>query len=211
MDEERDSIVPLSWERIVLVESPTGRYRSDEGRTIFEIARECSRDPLDVAFDIALEEDLNSHFRVLDSRNRDESVMLEILRSPHVIPGPSDAGAHLLRASNTGFPTWLLGYWVREKQGLRLEEAVHLLSGRPARELGVNDRGLLREGQAADLVLFDAESVASLGRSFVADLPGGGQRWVQSAGGIESVWVNGEVSLKGGDATGNLCGRTLRG
>ena len=211
MAAERDSIVPLSWERIVLITSPTGRYRSEEGRSVSEIARACSRDPLDVAFDMALEEDLDSHFRVLDSRNQDESAMLEILRSPHVIPGPSDAGAHLLRASNTAFPTRLLGYWVREKQALRLEEAVHLLSGRPARELGVRDRGLLREGQAADLVLFDPERVAPLERSFVSDLPGGGQRWIQPAAGIESVWVNGEPSLEAGEATGNLCGRTLRG
>ncbi len=211
MNSERDSIVPLSWERIVLVESPTGRHRADEGRSLSEIARQRSCDPLDVAFDIALDEDLDSHFRVLDSRNHDEAAMLEILRSPHVVPGPSDAGAHLLRAANTGFPTWLLGHWVREKQALPLEEAVHLLSGRAARELGVTDRGLLREGQAADVVLFDADSVASLGREFVGDLPGGGRRWVQYAAGIESVWVNGEITLEGGTPTGCLSGRTLRG
>jgi len=144
MASERDSIVPLSWERILLVESATGRHRVHEGQSLAEIGRHRARDPLDVAFDIALDEDLDTHFRVLDSRNQDESAMLEILRSPHVIPGPSDAGAHLLRASNTGFPTHLLGHWVREKQALTLESAVHLLSGRPARELGVRSRGLLR-------------------------------------------------------------------
>lgn len=211
MAAERDSIVPLSWERILLVESKSGRYREHEGETLVEIGRRLSRDPLDAIFDIALDEDLDTHFRVLDSRNWDEQAMLEILRSPHVIPGPSDAGAHLLRASNTGFPTALLGHWVREKQALSLESAVHLLSGRPAEELGVRDRGLLRVGQAADVVLFDADAVASLDREFVSDLPGGGQRWVQHAGGIESVWVNGEASLERGVPTGRHTGRTLRG
>jgi N-acyl-D-amino-acid deacylase len=211
LESERDSIVPLSWDRILLIESPTGRHRGDEGQTVSEIAQRRSCDPLDAAFDIALDEDLDSHFRVLDSRNQDEAALLEILRSPHVVPGPSDAGAHLLRATNTGFPTWLLGHWVREKQALPLEEAVHLLSGRAAQELGVRDRGFLREGQAADIVLFDADSIAALDREFVDDLPGGGQRWIQHAGGIEGVWVNGEMTLDRGRPTGRLSGRTLRG
>jgi N-acyl-D-aspartate/D-glutamate deacylase len=211
MASERDSIVPLSWERILLIASATGRHRAHEGLSLAEIGRRLACDPLDAAFDIALDEDLATHFRVLDSRNQDESAMLEILRSPHVIPGPSDAGAHLLRASNTGFPTHLLGHWVREKQELTLESAVHLLSGRPARELGVRSRGLLRVGQAADVVLFDAERVASLDREFVSDLPGGGQRWVQRADGIEAVLVNGELTLSRGEPTGLRSGRTLRG
>jgi N-acyl-D-aspartate/D-glutamate deacylase len=211
MESERNSIVPLSWERILLIESSTGRYREDEGLTLSEIASRRSCDPLDAAFDIALDEDLDSHFRVLDSRNHDEAALLEILRSPYVIPGPSDAGAHLLRAANTGFPTQLLGHWVRERQALRLEDAVHLLSGRPARELGFRDRGLLQVGQAADLVIFDADAIASTNREFVDDLPGGGQRWVQHATGIESVWVNGQSTFEGGEPTGRLGGRTLRG
>ena len=211
MNAERDSIVPLSWERILLIESPTGRHRADEGRTLVEIARARGCDPLDAAFDIALDEDLDTHFRVLDSRNQDEDAMLEILRSPHVIPGPSDAGAHLLRAANTGFPTRLLSYWVREKQAIGLEEAVHLLSGRAAQELVIRDRGFLREGQAADVVLLDADRVAPTDRAFVDDLPGGGKRWVQNADGIEGVWVNGQLTLEHGEPTGELGGRTRRG
>jgi len=211
MESEHDSIVPLSWERIVLVESVTGRYRPHESQNLVEIGRRLDRHPLDAAFDIALDENLDSRFRVLDSRNRDEAAMLEILRSPHVIPGPSDAGAHLLRASNTGFPTHLLGHWVRQEQALTLESAIHLLSGRPAQEIGVKDRGFLREGLAADIVLFDPDSVASLDREFTSDLPGGGQRWVQHAGGIEYVIVNGQIILEGGRETGRYGGKTLRG
>ncbi len=211
MESEHDSIVPLSWERIILVESLSGKYRPYQSQTLVEIGRRLDRHPLDAAFDIALDENLDSHFRVLDSRNRDEAAMLEILRSPHVIPGPSDAGAHLLRASNTGFPTQLLGYWVRQKQALTMESAIHLLSGRPAQEIGVKDRGFLRAGLAADIVLFDPDSVASLDREFVSDLPGGGQRWVQHAGGIEYVIVNGQISLESGRETGRCGGKTLRG
>jgi N-acyl-D-aspartate/D-glutamate deacylase len=211
MESEEGSIVPLAWERIVLVRSPTRRYREHEGRSVEAIAGALGREPLDAAFDIALDEDLSTHFRVLDSRNQDPEAMLEILRSPHVVPGPSDAGAHLLRASNAGFPTRLLGDWVREREALTLEQAVHLLSGRAARELSVNDRGLIRAGQAADVVLFDAGRVRSLEQEFVADLPGGGERWIQRAEGIEAVLVNGESVLERGEATGRRSGRTLRG
>lgn len=211
MEGERDSIVPLSWERIVLVASATGRYAEHEGQSVALIARRRGGDPLDVAFDLALDEDLATHFRVLDSRNQDEAALLEILRSPHVVPGPSDAGAHLLRATNAGFPTRLLGHWVRERGAIGLEEAVHLLSGRAAEELRVRDRGLLREGQAADVVLFDPETVAPLERAFVDDLPGGGERWIQRATGIEAVFVNGEQTLARGEPTGTRSGRTLRG
>lgn len=211
MNSEKGSIVPLSWERIVLIESKSGRYAADQGKRVSEIAERRGCDPLDAALDMALDEDLATHFRVLDSRNQDEAAMLEILRSPHVVPGPSDAGAHLVRAANTGFPTYLLGHWVREKQALGLEEAVHLLSGRAARELGVKDRGLLIEGQAADLVLFDPATVGALDRAFLNDLPGGGGRWVQYAGGIDSVWVNGTKTLQDGQPTGALGGQTLRG
>ena len=139
------------------------------------------------------------------------AAMLEILRSPHIVPGPSDAGAHLLRASNAGFPTRLLGDWVRERQALTLEQAVHLLSGRAAMELGIRNRGLLQAGHAADVVLFDAETVGALDKEFVADLPGGGERWIQRAEGIEAVIVNGESLIERGEATGRWSGQTLRG
>ena len=85
-----------------------------------------------------------------------------------------------------------------------------LVAGRQ-QEIGMRDRGFLREGQAADIVLFDADRVASTDRAFVDDLPGGGKRWVQHATGIEGVWVNGELTLAHGEPTGRLGGRTLRG
>jgi len=211
MDGERGSVVPLSWDRILLVRSTSGRYREHEGRSLREIGRALARHPLDVAFDMALDEDLDTHLRVLDSRNHDEQALLEILTSPHVVPGPSDAGAHLLRAANTGFPTHLLGHWVRERGALSLEEAVHRLSGLPAAEIGVADRGLLREGQAADIVVFDATTVDSAEPVFANDLPGGAMRIVRHARGIEHLIVNGRPTLERGAETGDRAGRTLRG
>src|SRR5262249_59921636 len=116
---------------------------------------------------------LRTQFRLRDVRFPDESVLIEILKQPHVVAGFTDAGAHLLTEVSTGFPTRLLGYWARDKQALSLERAVHLLTGVPAAEAGVSDRGLIKEGLAADLVLFDPATVGASGREFVNGFPGG--------------------------------------
>ena len=210
MDGAPLSIVPLSWDQIILVRSASGRYRELEMQTIADIALRQGRHALDTAFDIAVDEELRTHFRVLDPRNRDEDAMLAILKSPHVVPGPSDAGAHILRGVNTAFPTRLLGYWVREKQAMSLQEAVYRLSGLAADEVGVTDRGRLLEGQAGDIVVFDPEKVAPAERLFLDDLPGGATRLVQYAEGIVCTMVNGKVTQRDGQPTGDLGGRTLR-
>ncbi len=201
---------PRSWERVMLVRSATGKYREYERQMLVEIAANMGREPMDAAFDIALDEDLRTHFRMLDSLVQDPAATIAILKTPHVVPGLSDGGAHVVTELNTGFPTHLLGHWVREAQALKLEEAVHLLSGKAAAELSVTGRGLLREGYAADVTLFDPATVASGERRFVDDLPGGGRRLVQDAIGIEYTIVNGVVTQERGKPTGDLGGRTLR-
>ncbi len=202
--------VPHDWDRTVVVKSPTRKFRDFESQDLQSIGEKLGKHPLDVAFDMALEEDLKTQFRILDPRDQDPDVMLEILKADHVVPGMSDAGAHLLSEVNTGFATRLLGHWVREKQGLSLEHAIQLLSSRPAEEAGVTDRGRISEGMAADITIFDPETVAASERSFVSDLPGGQRRLVQHSRGIEYTVVNGQVTLEHGKHTGALGGKTLR-
>ena len=204
-------VLPLRWDGILLDKSATGRWQRFEGKSITLIASDLGADPLDAAFDIALDEDLKTAFWMPDSRYPNEQVMIDILKSPHVIVGQSDAGAHITTQINTGFPTHMLGYWVRERQAISLEEAVNILATRPADELGVTDRGRLVPGQAADIVLLDLERVRDGERSFVNDLPNGGRRLVQSAQGIEAVLVNGVVVWQGRAATGQLGGQVIRG
>jgi len=159
---------------------------------------------------MALDEELDTHFRLLDARELSEDAMLAILKSPHVVPGMSDAGAHTITEVNTGFPTHLLGYWVRERQAFTLEEAIQLLASRPADEARVTDRGRLVEGMAADVAIFDPETVRPTAKEFVNDLPGGGRRLVQGSEGIEYTLVNGVVATESGKPTGDLGGRTIR-
>jgi len=103
----------------------------------------------------------------------------------------------------------LLGHWVRERGVLTLEEAVRRLTSLSARLLGITDRGLVREGLAADLVLFDPARIRALPRETVADLPGGGRRIIQRAEGVHAVIVNGQPLIEDGRATGAMPGRVL--
>ena len=202
--------LPLTWDRILLVKSASGKYRKFEMMPLTEVAAKLERDPLDAALDIALDEDLKTQFRLLDSRNQNPQVMMEVLKEPHVAAGFSDAGAHLITEVNTGFSTRLLGHWVREKQAMTLEAAVRRLSAVAAEESGVSDRGKIQEGLAADITIFNPETVDATQRVFVNDLPGGAKRLVQYAKGIEYTLVNGVFAMNQGEHTGATGGRVLR-
>ncbi len=201
---------PITWDRILLVHSATGKYRQFELQPLADVGSKMGKHPLDALLDIAVDEDLKTQFRVLDGRNWDPNAMIDILKAPNVIPGQSDAGAHQTTAVSTGFPTWLLGYWVREKQAMSLEEAVRRLSALPAEEIGIPDRGNVKEGMVADLTLFDPDTVMPTERVFVNDLPGGGPRLIQNARGIEYTIVNGVITQESGRHTGALPGKTVR-
>ena len=104
----------------------------------------------------------------------------------------------------------MLGYWVREKRAMTLEHAVRVITGVPAEESGITDRGFIKEGLAADITIFDPQTVDTSNREFVDDMPGGATRLVQHATGIEYTLVNGRVLIEGGKHSGDLPGRTLR-
>src|SRR5205085_11744588 len=127
-----------------------------------------------------------------------------------VVPGMTDAGAHVLAQVDTGFATHLLGFWARERGLISLEAAVQILATRPADIAGVTDRGRLLPGQAADIVLFDPSTVGDGERVYVNDLPGGAPRLVQRAHGVEAVFVNGVLTRERDRDTGDLGGRVIR-
>jgi N-acyl-D-aspartate/D-glutamate deacylase len=201
-----------SWERTVIAWSPTDP--SLEERNVAELARERGVAPSDLALDLSLASKLEARFRMAVV-NTDEDEVEELLQSPYTILGLSDAGAHASQLCDACFSTHLLGHWVRERQALRLEEAVRMLTSRPAEVFGITDRGRLAEGLPADVVVFDPETVGASGLRRVCDLPAGADRLVADASGIDAVIVNGVVIRRAGadavDPTGPLPGRTLRG
>ena len=122
----------------------------------------------------------------------------------------SDSGAHVGQIADSSIHTHLLAYWVRRRQDFTLEEAIRMITLAPATAWGFHDRGLLREGLAADINVIDPEKVGPQAPRVVHDLPGGSRRLLQKADGIRFTVVNGRVLMEDGVHTGELPGKLMR-
>jgi N-acyl-D-aspartate/D-glutamate deacylase len=199
-----------NWARVTVHEVKNPSLKKYEGRTVAEIAKEEGKDGVDAFLDVTLADDLDNEFTMQTFNNRPER-MAEILNDPNVLIGLGDGGAHLDMLCDSGYPTFVLGHWVREAKVLTLEEAVRRMTSDPADFYGIKDRGRIAPGLAADLVLFDPATVGSGGRpERLYDLPGGGKRMVMRSKGIEMTLVNGAVTWENGALTGATAGRVLR-
>jgi N-acyl-D-aspartate/D-glutamate deacylase len=198
-----------NWDVIEIVRTRRPEHKAWEGRMVGELAAELGKDPANVLLDLALAEDLDTRFRRL-SANVDRTQVARILAHPGVIVGTSDAGAHVKYQADYGYCTEFLGPWVRDRRIMSLERAVHLLTLFPASIFGLHDRGQLRPGFAADLVIFDPATIGAGEPASVADFPAGEERLVQPAFGVHATVVNGEVLVENGRHTGALPGRVLR-
>jgi N-acyl-D-aspartate/D-glutamate deacylase len=185
-----------------------------EERLLVDVARERGALATDLALDLALRSDLDARFR-MPIANHDEAEVEPLLKSACTVLGLSDAGAHASQLCDACLPTYLLGRWVREKAALSLEEAVRMLTSRPAEVFGLADRGRLAVGAPADVVLFDPATVGAGKLRRVHDFPAGADRLVSDASGIEAVIVNGATIRRRGvdalDPAGPLPGALLRG
>ena len=191
-----------------------GRDPSLEERPLSEVAAERGTDPVDLILDLSLETQLESRFR-LAFLNHDETEVEELIRDPNTVITLSDAGAHASQLCDACYSTHLLGYWVREKGVLSLEDAIHRLTEAPARLMGLADRGVLARGRPADVVVFDPRTVGHSSLRRVQDFPGGAERLVADAIGVDAVIVNGRILRQRGqeriEPGGDLPGRLLRG
>jgi N-acyl-D-aspartate/D-glutamate deacylase len=180
-------------------------------RSMEEIARDFGVDPLDAMLDLALSENLDTEFSALLLNSNEEAVG-RMLRHPHSLVSLSDAGAHLTLFNDAGFGLHLLGHWVRRLKVLSLEEAVWRLTGHPGQVFGIKNRGTLKAGNFADLVLFDPATVDRGPKTRVQDLPGGGARLVTPPVGVHGVWVNGArvADEKGMRELKKMPGKVLR-
>jgi N-acyl-D-amino-acid deacylase len=199
-----------NWARITVHEVKNPKLKHLEGRTVAEVAAERGVDGVDALLDVTLEDDLQNEF-TMQSFNTREDRMAEILNNRDMLLGLGDGGAHLDMLCDSGYPTYVLGTWVREKKVLSLEEAVRRMTSDPADFFGIKDRGRIAPGMAADLVLFDPNTVGSVGRpERLYDLPGGAKRMVMRSQGVEMTLVNGEITWEKGALTGARAGRVLR-
>jgi N-acyl-D-aspartate/D-glutamate deacylase len=196
---------PAVYDWIFVMDTVEGPHRS-----VAEVARARGVDPVEAMIDLALERDFDLFF-LQPIANEDQDAALELMRNPRAVVTFSDSGAHVSQLMDASLQTHLLSHWVRRKQAFTLEQAVRMLSFVPASLWGFADRGLIRDGLAADLVVFDPQTIAPEMPEVVHDLPAGARRLVQRCRGVAATVVNGEILLRDGKPTGALPGRLLRG
>lgn len=196
---------PPEWDWVFLMDRMQGPHPS-----MASLARQSNKHPVELMIDLALERDLKRFF-LQPIANEDEAAALELMRHPRTVVTFSDAGAHVSQIMDNSLQTHLLSYWVREKQAFTLEQAIKFITYDTATHWGLHDRGLVREGMAADLVVLDPKTVGARMPEVVTDLPAGARRLKQTADGVRATVVNGEVLLRDNVHTGALPGRLLRG
>ena len=207
---DRRAVLRDIWDRARVKEATHAALKSIEWKTVRAIARERGVDPLDLFFDLAIEDDLELTYMMPLLDINEERVARKFSDSRTMI-GISDGGAHVDMLCNAGYPTYLIGNFVRGRQALTLEYAVKRITSEPARFFGIAGRGVISPGMAADLAIFDFDRIGSPERPEVRhDLPGGGRRLVTQSEGIEYTIVNGTILYQAGQHTGALSGRVLR-
>jgi len=200
----------IDWARLTVHEVHKPELKRYEGRTIAGVATERGTDPIDTFLDLTVEDDLDIEY-VLAQFNVNIELVKENLVDPNVLIALGDGGAHVDMLCDAGYPTYLLGTWVRERQIMNLEQAVARLTAQPADLFGIKGRGRLAVGNAADIAIFDPERIGSASRGERRfDLPGGAKRMVMPSRGVEYTIVNGTAVYAEGRATGATPGEVLR-
>jgi N-acyl-D-aspartate/D-glutamate deacylase len=209
-DGEQGAVRMFRWDETFIDDVHLEKNKPLKGRTVGELAKEQGKHPIDALLDLAVEEDLKTEFAMQGFINNDEQALTTILKHPLTLVGSSDGGAHTKFLTLGRYPTHFLAHWVRDKQIMTLEEAHWRLSTMVGWAIGIRDRGWLREGMPADIVVYDLEKLAVRPTETVQDLPDGDWRRVQKADGYNYLIVNGQITFDHGNCTGALPGKMLR-
>ena len=183
---------------------------TETGQTVQEIADREGKHVIDALLDLVVADDLGTEFLAEIQGVDVAQYTAEVLDSPYIIAGLSDGGAHVKFLTFGTYATDLLIWLVRDEKVMTLEDAHYKLSYLPAHFGGFKDRGFIREGAPADIVVYDMDKLEILPSEVAEDLPGGEWRRIQKAKGYNWIMVNGEVTLEDGEPTGAMPGRLLR-
>jgi N-acyl-D-amino-acid deacylase len=209
-DGEAAQVSMFLWDTTFVSEVELAKNQGLVGKSIGEIAAETGKHPVDALLDLAVEEDLKTEFRMPSMVNCDEEAVAQIVKHPLTLVGASDGGAHTKFLTSGRYPTYFLSHWVRDKGVMSLEEAHWRLSTMIGWAIGIRDRGWLREGMPADIVIYDQARLSVKPTERLHDLPDGDWRRVQKAEGYRYTLVNGEITFEDNVCTGALPGKVLR-
>lgn len=210
VDTDKNRIWSGDWTMMKIFDSS---HKDLIGKTITEISKERGTAPLDTFLDIALSENLETTFHMMDQVNPDDNASIAFLKHPYVMPGLSDGGAHTEFLSMGKYPTVVLSHWVRDKGVMSLEEAHWRLSAMSASMIGLEGVGTLQRGMPADVIVYDLDKLAvTPDGSWEKEInPGGhGHRFVQKSVGYRKIIINGVTTWEDGVCTGALPGRVMR-
>ena len=196
------------WSRVRIVEVACERNYQYEGHTVAKAAQMMGKDPLDTFIDLALDEDLKTVY----NHPAANGPGAERIKDPYAHISFSDGGAHTRFSVSADWPVEFLGRWIRDEQLMTLEEAHYKMSAYPAWFADLRDRGTLRVGKWADVIVYDHENLGYLYDEpvYSNDFPGGERRLLQKAKGIRYTIVNGTVTFEETECTNALPGKLLR-
>lgn len=180
-----------------------------QGRYLAEIAQQESKEIGEVILDLSISDNLDTEFQLQNVINADKQAVAKIVSHPLCHFGASDAGAHITQFCGTGDTSHLLEHYVRETKTFTLEEAVQKMTGELAADWGLADRGVLEEGKAADITIFNPDVVAAGEEEFVDDFPGEARRYIRKSQGYKAVIVNGETAYLDGKYVQSLSGQIV--
>lgn len=197
------------WAQTRVLEVHNPALQAYVGRTIKDIADAEGKRPVDVYLDLSIADNLQTRYQAANF-NYDQEGVERLVTDDRFLIGLSDGGAHVDFLCDAGYATALLDIWVRQREALTLEKAVHKLTAVPAALFGIPNRGVLAEGKVADLVLFDPNTVAAKPPEYAHDFPRNGRRLISKAEGVAATFVAGTQVYDWGVHTGTLPGRVLR-
>jgi len=201
-------IVMNQYENMYVMDEPID-YLPKIERSVAHLANAEGRDVEEWLYDYLLTNNGNSLIYIPAANFSDN--IPELLQHPHTIVALGDGGAHVGSICDASANLYVLTKWIKERDMLKLEQGIHLLTRQPAEFYSLFDRGLIAEGMKADINIIDFDALALHTPHIVHDLPAGGKRLLQNADGIRATIVSGQVIYKNGKATGALPGKLVRG
>jgi N-acyl-D-amino-acid deacylase len=204
------TVPPPLWSAVFVDEVALPEHAKYQSLSIREIADDRGVAPADAMLDLALAEDLATKFRWRTESPEWAEAVGVAQRDARMVIGVSDGGAHLARDDGADWSSYFLRSWVLDRKVWTLEEGIRQITQVPAALVGLGDRGVIRPGAPADLMVFDPETIGPWKKEFVHDLPGGVGRFKAWGKGVQATVVNGEPIVLRGELTGRLPGRVVR-
>jgi hypothetical protein len=204
------TVPPPLWTNVFVDRVARPEHDKLQGRSIADIAAEEEKAPADVMLDLALSEDLATEFRWRTESPEWTDAVRTAQLDARMLIGVSDGGAHLARDDGADWSSYFLRAWVLDRGVWTLEEGIRQITQVPAALLGLTDRGTIRVGGWADLMVFDPDTIGPWRKEFVHDLPGGVGRFKAWGRGVRTTIVNGQPIVIDGKVTGRRPGQVVR-